>query len=50
MVSSVDRQALRLCMKHALKAEKLLRWVLDEVDLSGHMELVAAIRAYLEAI
>lgn len=49
-MSSVDHSALKLCRKHALKAEKLLRWVLEEVDLSGHMELVAAIRAYLEKI
>lgn len=41
-------EALRRCMKRVLRAEKLLQWVLDEADLSGQMELVAAIRAFLE--
>ncbi len=29
-------------------AEFLLRWVTDEADLSGNMELDAALRAYWE--
>lgn len=32
------------------RAEKLLQWVQDEADLSGQMELAAAIRAFLEEI
>lgn len=38
---------LRRCARRLIRAEALLRWVLAEADLSGNMELVAAIRAFL---
>jgi len=41
---------LTRCGRRLRKAERLLAWVQDEADLSGQMELSAAIRAFLEEI
>jgi hypothetical protein len=46
-VSLRDRVALHRCMKRLQKAEGLLTWVENECDLSGQMELAAAIRKFL---
>ena len=38
-----------LCKKRLLKAEKLLEWALADLqDLNAGMEIIAAIRSYLE--
>lgn len=44
------RGDLARCARRVRKGEKLLRWVKAECDLSGQMELSAAITAYLEHI
>jgi hypothetical protein len=49
-LAPADMTAIQRCAKRVLKGEKLLRWVLAEVDLSGHMELAAAIEDYLGQI
>lgn len=41
---------LERCAHRVLRGEKLLRWVQAECDLSGQMELDAAIRAYLAEV
>jgi Holliday junction resolvasome RuvABC ATP-dependent DNA helicase subunit len=42
VVAERDRLTKRL-----ERAKRLLKWVLDEADLSGQMELAAEIRAFL---
>ncbi len=47
---SVWGKNLHLCEKRLKKAEKLLEWALaDLTDLSAGMEVIAAIRKFLEA-
>lgn len=40
----------KLLRRRLHRAERLLRWVDDDADLSGQMELSAAIKAFLAEI